>query len=278
MGAGFVGCIIMHGLLARGADLTVLIRSGRVVSRMMPPAASAMIQRWCEARGVNVKGGTQTSRIDQTGDELRITLSNGEVLPADLYLSVVGVTPTLEFLRGSGIAIDAGIVVDDCMRTSVPDVFAAGDVVEARDCVSGRSQINAIQPNAVEQGRIAANNMVDQSTESEGSLACNVLDTLGLISSSFGQWQGVEGGENSLQMDEANFRYLNLQFHDDILIGASSVGYTEHIGALRGLIQKRHPLGHWKAALLENPARFVEAYLALVEHKGLFSHAIPLHG
>lgn len=278
MGAGFVGCIIMHGLLARGADLTVLIRSGRVVSRMMPPAASAMIQRWCESRGVTVKGGTQTSRIDQAGEELRVTLTSGEVLSADLYLSVVGVTPTLEFLRSSGIAIDAGIVVDDCMRTNLPDVFAAGDVVEARDCVSGRSQINAIQPNAVEQGRIAASNMVDQSTESEGSLACNVLDTLGLISSSFGQWQGVEGGENSLQMDEVNFRYLNLQFRDDLLIGASSVGYTEHIGALRGLIQKRHPLGHWKAVLLENPSRFVEAYLALVEHKGLFTHAIPLHG
>jgi NAD(P)H-nitrite reductase large subunit len=276
MGAGFVGCIILHGLLAQGAQLTVLIRSGRMVSRMMPPAASAMIQRWCEARGVEVKGRTQTQRIDRQGDELRITLTTGEVLPADIYLSVVGVTPTLDFIQGSGIDVDTGIVVDDSMRTSVPDVYAAGDVVETRDCVSGRSQINAIQPNAVEQGRLAAHNMIGQTTESGGSFACNVLDTLGLISSSFGQWEGTAGGERAVLEDEGHFRYLNLQFKDDVLIGASCIGYTEHIGAMRGLIVGHHHLGHWKDALKENPTRFVEAYIALVEHRDLFTHAAPL--
>lgn len=276
MGAGFVGCIILHGLLAQGARLTVLIRSGRMVSRMMPPAASAMIQRWCEARGVTVKGRTQTQRIDQQGEELRITLTSGEVLPADIYLSVVGVTPALGFLQGSGIDIDTGIVVDERMRTNVPDIYAAGDVVETRDCVSGRSQINAIQPNAVEQGRLAAHNMVGQTTESAGSFACNVLDTLGLISSSFGQWEGTPGGDSAVLEDAGHFRYLNLQFKEDILIGASCIGYTEHIGAMRGLIVGQHRLGHWKDALKENPTRFADAYIALVEHRDLYSHAAPL--
>jgi NAD(P)H-nitrite reductase large subunit len=221
-------------------------------------------------------GGTHTAPIDRSGDELRVTLTTAEVLPADLYLSVVGVTPALAFLRASGIAIDSGIVVDDRMHTSLPDVYAAGDVVEARDCVSGRSQINAIQPNAVEQGRIAAYNMVGRQTESEGSFACNVLDTLGLISSSFGQWQGVAGGEATVAVDEAAFRYLSLQFGGDVLVGASSVGYTDHVGALRGLIQGRHRLGRWKDVLIANPTRFVDAYLALVEHRELFTHAVPL--
>jgi NAD(P)H-nitrite reductase large subunit len=275
MGAGFVGCIILHGLLAQGAKLTVLIRSGRMVSRMMPPAASAMIQRWCEARGIKVMGRTQTQRIDRQGDELRITLTTGEVLPADIYLSVVGVTPSLNFIQGSGIDVDTGIVVDDSMRTSVADIYAAGDVVETRDCVSGRSQINAIQPNAVEQGRLAAHNMVGQTTESGGSFACNVLDTLGLISSSFGQWEGTAGGDSAVLEDAAHFRYLNFQFKDDVLIGASSIGYTEHIGALHGLIVGHHHLGHWKDVLKENPTRFVEAYIALLEHRDLFSHAAP---
>jgi len=275
MGAGFVGCIIMHGLLAQGAKLTVLIRSGRMVSRMMPPAASAMIQRWCEARGVEVKGRTQTRRIDRQGDELRITLTSDEVLPADMYLSVVGVAPALDFVQGSGIDIDTGIVVDERMRTNVPHVYAAGDVVESRDCVSGGSQINAIQPNAAEQGRLAAYNMAGQTTETAGSFACNVLDTLGLISSSFGHWEGAEGGDNAVLEDDANFRYLNLQFKDDVLIGASSIGYTEHIGAMRGLIVGHHHLGQWKNMLKQNPTRFIDAYIALVEHRDLFSHAAP---
>jgi NAD(P)H-nitrite reductase large subunit len=128
----------------------------------------------------------------------------------------------------------------------------------------------------VEQGKIAAYNMVGRNTESEGSFACNVLDTLGLISSSFGQWQGVAGGAEATLADEANFRYLSLQFKDDVLVGASSVGYTEHIGAMRGLIQGRHHLGHWKDVLIGNPLRFADAYLALVEHRELFTHAIPL--
>jgi NAD(P)H-nitrite reductase large subunit len=277
MGAGFVGCIILHGLLAQGARLTVVIRSGRMVSRMMPPAASAMIQRWCELRGVEILGHTQTARIDRRDEALMITLTNGAVLPADLYLSVVGVSPALGFLQGSGIDIDTGIVVDERMRTSLPDVYAAGDVVEARDCISGRSQVNAIQPNAVEQGKLAASNMVGRTAETEGSFACNVLDTLGLISSSFGQWEGTGGGDSAVLADEANFRYVNLQFKGDVLIGASSVGYTEHIGALRGLINGRHRLGNWKAQLTQNPTRFVEAYLALVEHRDLFAHALPLH-
>jgi NAD(P)H-nitrite reductase large subunit len=236
-----------------------------------------MIQRWCEARGVEVKGRTQTRRIDSQGSELRITLTTGEVLPADIYLSVVGVSPALGFLQGSGIDIDTGIVVDERMRTSLPDVYAAGDVVETRDCVSGRSQINAIQPNAVEQGRLAAHNMVGQTVETEGSFACNVLDTLGLISSSFGQWEGAAGGDGAVLEDAAAFRYLNLQFKDDVLVGASCVGYTEHIGAMRGLIVGHHHLDHWKDALKENPTRFVDAYIALVEHRDLFSHATTLH-
>jgi len=273
MGAGFVGCIILHGLLAQGAKLTVLIRSGRMVSRMMPPAASAMIQRWCEARGVEVMGRTQTRRIDRQGDELRITLTTGEVLPADVYLSVVGVTPALAFVQGSGIDVDTGIVVDERMRTSLPDVYAAGDVVEARDCVSGRSQINAIQPNAVEQGRLAAHNMAGQTTESAGSFACNVLDTLGLISSSFGLWEGSAGGDSTVLEDADHFRYLNLQFKEDVLIGASCIGYTEHIGAMRGLIVGRHHLGQWKDVLKQNPTRFAEAYIALVEHRDPYFHA-----
>ncbi len=274
MGAGFVGCIIIKGLVARGADLTVLVRSGRMVSRMMPPKASDMIANWCRSHGVRVMGKTQAARIDRDGGALKVTLTTGEVLPADIYLSVVGVKPGIDFLEGSGIAIDSGIVVDEHMRTNLPGVFAAGDVAEARERVSGKPLVNAIQPNAVEQGRIAAANMAGGHGTFAGSLAMNVLDTLGLISGSFGQWAGVEGGEGVEFSDEAAYKYLSLQFHGDVLVGATSIGFTEHMGALRGLIQARIPLGEWKGRLLDDPSLFMDAYLASVRHE----HAIPGHG
>ena len=234
MGAGFVGCIIMQGLVSRGAELTVLVRSGRVVSRMMPPKASEMIARWCGTQGVRIMGKTQAARLERDGNALKVTLTTGETLPADVYLSVVGVKPGIDFLAGSGIAIENGIVVDEHLRSNVPGVYAAGDVAESRDCLYGKHQVNAIQPNAVEQARIAAMNMVGRDVPFIGSLAINVLDTMGLISNSFGQWEGEEGGTKVEHIDEANSRYISLQFSGERLIGASTVGFTDHVGALRG--------------------------------------------
>ncbi|MBU1237966.1 MAG: FAD-dependent oxidoreductase [Gammaproteobacteria bacterium] len=261
MGAGFVGCIIIQGLVSRGAQLTILVRSGRMVSRMMPPKASEMIAHWCESKGVRVMGKTQAAKVERDGKALKVTLTTGEVLPADIYLSVVGVKPVIDFLAGSGIAIENGIVVDERMRTNLPGVYAAGDVAEARDCLYDKPLVNAIQPNAVDQARIAAINMAGGESDFVGSLAINVLETLGLVSCSFGQWQGEDGGEGVELVDEARYRYLSLQFKDDVMIGATSIGWTDHIGVLRGLIQTRTHLGVWKDRLLADPTNFMAAYL-----------------
>jgi NAD(P)H-nitrite reductase large subunit len=265
MGAGFVGCIILKGLVSMGVDLTVLVRSGRMVSRMMNPPASAMMRRWCLSKGVNVRVNTLPKALRQEDGELRVVLEDEE-LPADMYLCLVGVKPNVGFLEGSGVAVKEGILVDEHMQSSVPGIYAAGDVAEFTDCVTGERLVNAIQPNAVEQGRIAALNMAGKTATSRGTFAFNVLDTLGLLSYSFGAWQGLPGGESVEVIDEARFRYLRLEFQDDRLVGANAVGYTHHAGALRGLIEGRIPLGAWKRRLLQDPARIMNAYLARAQH------------
>ncbi len=265
MGAGFVGCIILEGLVSLGVELTVLVRSGRMVSRMMNPPASAMLRRWCEAKGVRILVNTLPTELRAAGGALEVQLPDGSALPADLYLNLIGVKPNTGFLAGSGVAVENGILVDARLQTSVPGIYAAGDVAESVDVVTGRRQINAIQPNAVEQGRLAALNMAGRAAASPGSFAFNVLTTLGLVSSSFGEWQGLPGGESVELVDEARYRYLSLQFHEDRLVGANSVGWTQHAGALRGLIEGRARLGPWKARLLEDPTRIVQAYLARVQ-------------
>jgi NAD(P)H-nitrite reductase large subunit len=263
MGAGFVGCIIMEGLLARGADLTILVRSGYVVRRMMNPTASGLIQRWCESRGVKILTRTQPKGITAKGGALEVDLGEGRALAADIYLSVVGVDPNLDFLAGCGIEIGRhGIVVDAHLESSVPGVFAAGDVAEATDCLTGKRQLNAIQPNATEQGRTAALNMAGRPTRFKGSFVFNVLTTLGLAASSFGEWQGVEGGESTEVLDEDRYRYLNLQFDGERLVGANCVGFSDHVGALRGLIEGRRRLGAWKRKLMDDPSQVMSAYVA----------------
>ena len=262
MGAGFIGCIIMESLAARGPQLTVVEMGDRMVPRMMDEVAGAMIQRWCETKGVRIRTGRRVVGIAPAGKALRVELDDGETLEVDALISATGVKPNVAFLEGSGIEVAAGILVDGSMQTSVAGIYAAGDVAEAIEFGTGRRVVNAIQPDAVEQARIAALNMAGRPAALPGTFIFNVLDTLGLISASFGQWQGVSGGEAAQLLDEAEYRYLRLAFDGDRLVGANSIGHTEHIGVLRGLIQGRVRLGEWKTRLLANPLRLSEAYLA----------------
>ncbi|MDP3030449.1 MAG: NAD(P)/FAD-dependent oxidoreductase, partial [Rhodocyclaceae bacterium] len=113
-----------------------------------------------------------------------------------------------------------------------------------------------------------AKNLAGQNAFSLGCLAINVLDTLGLISPSFGAWSGVAtaaGGTTVELVDEDRYRYLSLQFEHDVLIGATSIGWTDHVGALRGLIQTRARLGAWRERLLDDPTDFMAAYLATAQ-------------
>ncbi|MGE5339328.1 MAG: NAD(P)/FAD-dependent oxidoreductase [Gemmatimonadota bacterium] len=261
IGAGFIGCIIMEALSERGVQLTVVEMGDRMVPRMMTPNAGNMIRRWVESKGVRVITNARVDRIE-AGAPLKALLSTGDTIDADLIIASAGVRPNIDFLQGSRVKVGQGVLVDQAMRTSVPEIFGAGDVVEAAEFSTGKGFVNAIQPNAVDQARVAALNMLGQATHSQGALAINVLDTLGLISTSFGQWGGVSGGQGVEEINDGAYRYLSLQFDHDVLVGATAIGLTQHVGVLRGLIQNRTQLGGWKDTLLSKPERFVEAYVA----------------
>ena len=266
LGAGFIGSIILQALAARGVKLSVVEMGDRMVPRMMTEKAGELIRLWVEKKGVRVHVNARAEAITKTSSgAMQVKLSNGQAIECDLVIAAAGVRPNIAFLQGSGVKVGDGILVDERMQTSVPGIYAAGDVTEAAGFHSGRPQLNAIQPNAADQARVAAANMSGAQTAMQGSLAINVLDTLGLISSSFGEWQGAEGGEGVELVDEANFRYLSLQFKDDALIGATSIGWTDHVGALRGLIQGRVRLREWKARLLADPTQFMTAYLGAAQ-------------
>jgi len=266
MGAGFIGCIIMEALAARGVQLSVVEMGDRMVPRMMGPTAGGMIKDWCEKKGVAVHTGARVEAIERpAGGALRARLSNGQTLEADLIISATGVKPNIGFLEGSAVKCLVGVLTDEHLQTSVPGVYAAGDCAEAFDKVSGKTIVSAIQPNAAEQARVAALNMVGQKTELKGVTQINVLDTLGLISASFGNWEGVAGGQH-VELTEPDARtggkHLSLQFADGKLVGCNAIGWTAHVGVMRGLVEGAVPLGEWKDKLLADPTLLMEAYLA----------------
>jgi NADPH-dependent 2,4-dienoyl-CoA reductase/sulfur reductase-like enzyme len=261
MGAGFIGCIIMEALAARGVQLTVVEMGDRMVPRMMGPTAGGMIKDWCQAKGVTVHTGTRVEAIE--GDApMRVKLSGGIQIDADLVISATGVKPNIGFLEKSGITCLLGVLTDEHMQTNVPGIYAAGDCAEALDVVSGKLIVSAIQPNAADQAYVAAMNMAGRAARLKGVTQINVLDTLGLISTSFGDWQGVPGGQHVELTDRAAGRHLSLQFKDDVIIGCNSVGWTGHVGVMRGLVEGKVPLGPWKDTLLNDPTQLMQAYLA----------------
>jgi len=262
MGAGFIGCIILEALANRKVDLTVVEMGDRMVPRMMTEVAGGMIKKWVQDKGVQVYTNTKVEEITKSDAGLNVKLSNGKTLEVDLVISATGVQPNVAYLKSSGIEIHKGILVNEQMQSSVANIYAAGDVTESIDFSTGERIVNAIQPNAAEQARIAAINMTGGDTQSLGALQINVLDTLGLISSSFGLWSGAADGDHVEMVDSEGHKYLRLEFLGDVLIGATCVGTTEHIGVLRGLIQGKIALGEWKKILMEEPTKAMEAYLA----------------
>jgi len=278
IGAGFIGCIILEALWEREAQVTVVELENRMVPRMMNDTAGGMIRRWCEQRGLTVHVSSRVVSIEQGiagAAPLRVELAGGESLPADVVITATGVRSNTGFLQGSGIAVKQGILVDECLMTSAPDVYAAGDVAQGKDFSTGGRTVQAIQPTAVDHARAAAINMArGNRSPQHGTIQMNVLDTLGLVSSSFGQWMGVEGGDGVEVQDRDRFRYLNLQFRDDVLVGATSLGLTDHIGVIRGLIQSRVRLGRWKHNLMADPTRLMEAYLGASMPVGYNAHVI----
>ena len=321
MGAGFIGCIIMESLAARGEKLSVVEMGDRMVPRMMGPTAGGMIRQWCEQQGVAVYTGAKVEAIErpQPGESaaaaahaepgllariahavglghapapvpapadapppapMRVRLSTGQLLDADLVISATGVKPNVGFLENSGITCLVGVLTDEHLQTSVPGIYAAGDCAEAFDKVSGTTIVSAIQPNAAEQARVAALNMVGPAphrAELKGVTQINVLDTLGLISASFGNWEGVAGGEH-VELTEATGpdgkgRHLSLQFSGNRLVGCNAVGWTEHVGVMRGLVEGGVRLSdEWKQRLLDDPTQLMPAYLANAQAQEAMAH------
>ena len=260
MGAGFIGCIILESLVERGVNLTVVEAEDRMISRMMDATGGDILKRWVENKGVKLLTSTKVTAVAQDGGTLKVATDKAGDLAADLVVVSVGVRANTAFLKGSGVKIDDGVMVDAHLQTSVKDIYAAGDVAQGPD-FGGGFQVHAVQPTSVDHGRIAALNMAGQKAVYQGSLIMNVLDTLGLVSASFGHWMGE--ADMAVMIDHDQHRYTKLAFHGDHLVGALSLGRTDQIGVLRGLIQSRIALGPWKEKLKADPSRIADAYVAL---------------
>jgi len=271
-------CISKGVNVVTGARVEAIERPVAVAAATTPASSQGLLSKLASALGFgsSAEPSPKAASAPATTGPMRVRLSTGQTLEADLIISATGVRPNIGFLKNSGVRCLVGILTDEHLQTNVPGIYAAGDCAEAFDKVSGKTIVSAIQPNAAEQARVAALNMVGQRAELKGVTQINVLDTLGLISASFGAWEGLPGGEH-VELTEGDprtgGRHLSLQFSGDRLVGCNAIGWTQHVGVMRGLVEGGVKLGEWKDHLLKDPTQLMAAYLACAQAQNQHAHA-----
>lgn len=267
IGAGFIAFTCLDALLANASKVTVVEVEDRILPRMIDPHGAAAVQAWLEKKGVSFTTGAKVTGIEDRNGRKKLTLDGGKDIEADLVIMATGIRPNLDLVEGSGIATDFGIVVDDHLRTSAPNVYAAGDIAQGPVVGSGEKQVHAIQPTALEHGRIAGANMAGADAAYWGSLLMNIVDVQKLQIASFGDWSG-EGREIRTIKNDTRPVYRKMIFEGDVMAGAIMLGRPDDVamlndmGMVKGLIQTQAPLKQWRKYLDQNPLDVRRPYVA----------------
>ncbi|MBI3467933.1 MAG: NAD(P)/FAD-dependent oxidoreductase [Planctomycetes bacterium] len=282
VGAGFIGFIILNALFKRGNKLAVVEMERQVLPRMLDATGGRLVESWLKRVAVAVHTGTSVRSIAKKDGSLQATLGYGQTLDADAVIIATGIRPNIGFLTGSGIKTAEGILVDQHLRTDFPNIYAAGDCAQGPDLSTGQQQIHAIQPTAIDHGRVAGANMAGKNVAYRGSLLMNVLDVCGLQCASFGRWQGVPGGDHQEVVNEGRPLYRKLLWDGDRIAGAVLLGPTgdvsnlNDLGMIKGFIQTQTPLGTWKQFLADHPLDVRRPYIACgVAEKLLTTTLLP---
>ena len=242
IGAGLIGIQVVDAFARRGLKTTVIEQMPHVMPAMADAVSAAMAEGALRTAGVTVRcGGRATELLGKNGQIAGVRVESGEVLPCQLLVMAAGVAPNIDFLDGTGVTIHRGVFVDAYQRTSLEGIYAAGDVAETVDMFSGERAVNAIWPEALNQGRIAGLNMAGVATAYEGSMAMNVTTVIGTPIASIGRWnpQVDEGHQIREVRDDQRRSYRKLVFTGEQLVGAMLVGDFEDAGILHNMIRTR---------------------------------------
>ena len=232
IGAGLIGLKCAEGICKRAASVTVCDLADRVLSSILDDDAAAIVQRHLEANGLSFLLGDSVARFDKKTAQM----NSGAVVDFDVLVLAIGVRANTALAKDAGGEVGRGIRIDSHMRTSLSDIYAAGDCAEGMDISSGETKVLAILPNAVLQGYTAGQNMAGKNETFEKGIPMNSIGFFGLHIMTAGTYEGEiyeERTEDTLK---------RIYTKDDLLKGFMLIGLEERAGILTSMIREKTPL------------------------------------
>ena len=221
IGGGLLGLEAAHSLLGKGVRMTVIEGTERILPRQLDPESSRIIQNILTGAGVTLVLGRAIDEIQGEPSATGVLMKDGEVIPADMVIVSIGVRPNIEIAKSCGIAVNRAVLVNERMETSVPGVYACGDVAEFNGkCIS-------LWMPAMKQGKVAGSNAAGKTVEFFDEAYPVLLNSFGTKIYSAGDiCQDRKEGEFRVHAtgDPASNRYRKLFFVEDRLVGFILIG------------------------------------------------------
>lgn len=233
VGGGLLGIEVANSLLMLGVKVQVLEVSDRLLPRQLDGESSMIIQKFFEKKGLAFLIGRTIQSVERNKGGLRITCSNGKETSADFMVVSAGIQPNLTVTHGTSIERNRGILVDDCMRTTVQDIYACGDVAEHRGMLSG-----LWQP-CREQGMTCGSHILGKEVSYKGTVSSVRLKVAGIELASIGEVESKKGVREITEKDEPAGIFRKLFVKDNKITGAVLIGNVREATKLQQMIKNR---------------------------------------
>ena len=247
IGGGLLGLEAARALGTLGVEVTVLEMASYLLPRQLDAEGGALLSKRIEAMGIEVALNASSRAILGAGRVAGVLLEDGREIEGDMVLISAGIRSNVQLAQEAGLEVQQGVIVDEHLRTSAEDIYAAGDVAEFRGRVYG------IIPAAIEQARVAAANMVGrEGVEYRGTVPSNALQVVSIDCASIGVHHPPAGvGYLELRRSGAQ-GYKKLVLKDGRLVGAILLGYRKDVAPISQLIRKEADVSRHVERLLDD--------------------------